>query len=318
MRLLTLRRTVLVWLLAGMLAACAPDASPSVGGSTILADVATYQFVVNRPERMLLALFSGDNRWLSFGEVQMSFSYAGDGTGSPVPEVSMPDAVGRFLPIPGTPTAGAEAPTLTFPADGRGVYTAQLTFPRVGFWRVLARGETSEGQAFAAEAALQVVAHPSVLSVGDEAPRSDNPLAGDPDIPPSAVDSRASADDPIPDPELHSTSIADAIAAGHPTLIVFSTPVYCISRFCGPVTDLVAELAGEYGDRADFIHVEIYRDFIAGEINPSATEWLAAPDGSFREPWIFLVGADGRIAGSWDTMVTRQELEPMLAALPPR
>lgn len=317
MRLLTLHRTVVAWLLAGMLAACAPGASPSVGGSTILAEVATYEFVVNRPERMLLALVSGDNRWLSFGEVQMSFSYAGDGTGSPAAEVSMPDAVGRFLPIPGTPAEGADAPTLTVPADGRGVYTAQLTFPRVGFWRVLARGETAEGQAFAAEAALQVVATPSVLSVGDEAPPSDNPLAGDPDVPPSAIDSRASADDPIPDPELHSTSIADAIDAGHPALIVFSTPVYCVSRFCGPVTDLVAELAAEYADRAEFVHVEIYRDFISRVINPTATEWLAAPDGSFREPWIFLVGADGRIAGSWDTMVTRQELEPMLAALPP-
>ena len=81
---------------------------------------------------------------------------------------------------------------------------------------------------------------------------------------PQAIDSRARGGEPIPDPELHTTSIADAIAAGHPALVVFSTPVYCVSRFCGPVTDLVAELAAEYGDRADFIHVEIYRDFEAG------------------------------------------------------
>ena len=323
MRLVNLRRTVLIGLFGVILVACggqAPGGSvaPSIDSSTILAEVATFEVVVDRPERLLLALVSADNRWLSFGEVQMSFSYAGDGSDSPPPAEPMPDTVGHFLPIPGTPTSGADVPTLTFATEGRGVYTAQVTFPQVGFWQVLAQGETADGSAFAAEAALQVVATPSLLSVGDVAPKSDNPIAGDPDVPPSAIDSRASEEVPIPDPELHAISIADAIAAGHPALVVFSTPVYCVSRFCGPVTDLVAELADRYADRADFIHVEIYRDFTAGEINQTALDWLQAPDGNFREPWIFLVGADGRIVGSWDTLVTREELEPVLAALPPK
>jgi len=99
---------------------------------------------------------------------------------------------------------------------------------------------------------------------------------------------------------------------------VFSTPVYCVSRFCGPVTDLVAELAAEYGDRADFIHVEIYEDFAAGKVNQAAQDWLSTADGDLREPWTFLVGADGRIAASWDTVVTRSEIEPLLKALPPK
>ena len=98
--------------------------------------------------------------------------------------------------------------------------------------------------------------------------------------------------------------------------MVFATPVYCVSRFCGPVTDMVADLAKAYADRADFIHVEIYEDFEAGKVNQAAIDWLQTPEGDLREPWVFLIGADGRIAGSWDTMVTREEIEPLLEALP--
>lgn len=53
---------------------------------------------------------------------------------------------------------------------------------------------------------------------------------------------------------------------GRPALVVFSTPTYCMSRFCGPVTDMVSGLAKDYSDRADFILVEIWRDFKKQEI----------------------------------------------------
>jgi hypothetical protein len=191
-----------------------------------------------------------------------------------------------------------------------------ITFPKAGFWQVSARGEVTDGSPFNAKAAFTVLKTPSVVSVGSLAPHTDNPVMGDPGVPPAAIDSRAAGGEPIPDPELHATSIADALDAGHPALVVFSTPVYCVSRFCGPVTDLVAELAKEYGDRADFIHVEIYRDFEAGLVNQAALDWLS-PDGSdLREPWTFLIEGNGRIAASWDTVVTRSEIEPLLRALP--
>jgi len=50
---------------------------------------------------------------------------------------------------------------------------------------------------------------------------------------------------------------ANALAEHRPILAVFATPVYCISRFCGPVTDAVEKLSHEYANRAEFIHVEI-------------------------------------------------------------
>jgi hypothetical protein len=316
------RRITLILLLVATLSSCAksvqePATAPSTEGSSIVAEVATYQLVAGEPGRLLVALLSADDRWLSFGSVAESFEYLGDGSGSPVPDVVVADSTAQFLPIPGSPERDARLPTLTFAADGRGVYAVEsITFPKAGFWQVSASGESSDGSPFDARAAFSVLETPSVITVGSLAPLTDNPVMGEPGIAPQAIDSRAAGGQPIPDPELHSTSIADAIRAGHPALVVFSTPVYCVSRFCGPVTDLVATLAGEYGDRADFIHVEIYRDFEAGDVNQAALDWLSTDGGDLREPWTFLIGADGRIAASWDTVVTRSEIEPLLEALP--
>ncbi len=315
-------RVAFIALLVMIVSGCAapaqsPITAPSTNDQRIVAEVATYQMVADQPGRLLVALLTADDRWLSFGSVGVSFSYLGEGAGTTSPDVVVGDAVARFLAIPGSPEGVGRPPTLTFPADGRGVYAIEpITFPRAGYWQVAARGDLGDGSHFNAEAAFTVLGAPSIISVGALAPHTENPVMGDPGVSPKAIDSRAAGGKPIPDPELHATSIADAIEAGHPALVVFSTPVYCVSRFCGPVTDLVAELAAEYADRADFIHVEIYRDFQAGEVNQAALDWLSTADGDLREPWTFLIGADGRIAASWDTVVTRSEIEPLLEALP--
>ena len=238
-----------------VLVACSPAgsqvptqvASPSgtANGSQVVAQVATFQMVADRPGRLLMALLSADNRWVSFGSVTFSFSYLGDESGSPPPAVPMEDATAAFLPIPGSPVGVDLPPTLTFPADGHGVYAANpVTFPRAGYWQVVASGELDDGTPFAADAAMEVLAAPTVISVGDVAPHSDNAVIGTADVPDAAIDSRAASGEPIPDPELHTTSIADALDAGHPALVVFSTPVYCVSQFCGPVTDLVGAAGG--------------------------------------------------------------------------
>jgi len=313
------------------LSSCAaPAASPlptsSMTGNSIVAEVASYQLVANQPGRLLVALLTADNRWVSFGSFALSFAFLGDADGSPSPDLvagtTAPDAVmgdstAQFLAIPGSPEGMGRGPTLTLPADGRGVYAVEsITFPRAGYWRVAAHGKLGDASPLSADAAFTVLAEPSVLTVGALAPHTDNPVIGDQGVAPVSIDSRAAGGAPIPDVALHATSIADALDAGHPALVVFSTPVYCVSRFCGPVTDLVAELAATYGDRADFIHVEIYQDFEAGKVNQAAIDWLTPANGDIREPWTFLIGADGRIAASWDTVVTRGEIEPLLQALP--
>ena len=317
-------------LAAALVAGCTgpgsvPSASPNTGAG-IVAQVATFQLVAGRPGRLLVALLGDDNRWLSFGSVQIAFQYIGPQSSPGSAEMSaapstgaasLPPAMAAFLPIPGSPQRGGPKPTLTAPADGHGLYVVEpITFPAAGYWRLVASGTETGGTAFRADAAFEVLATPVVIDVGQRALRTSNPVIGTPGVPKPAIDSRAVLDGTIPDPALHHVTIADAIAAHHPALVVFSTPVYCVSQFCGPVTDMVAELAKAYADRADFIHVEIYRDFNANQLNQAAIDWLRTPSGDLREPWTFLIGADGRIAASWDTVVTRDEIEPLLRALP--
>jgi hypothetical protein len=113
--------------------------------------------------------------------------------------------------------------------------------------------------------------------------------------------------------------VNDALAAGRPVLVVVSTPVYCVSRFCGPITDAVADLADTYGDRAAFVHIEVWQDFEAKAVNPAARAWMAKDPANqnLTEPWVFLVGADGVIMHRWDNVATVAEMTAALEALPP-
>ena len=78
---------------------------------------------------------------------------------------------------------------------------------------------------------------------------------------------------------------------------------------------MVDELSHQYGDRADFVHVEIWRDFQNKVVNKSAAEWVLR-DEQLNEPWVFVIGADGRITARFDNVATREEIEPLLEALP--
>ena len=76
---------------------------------------------------------------------------------------------------------------------------------------------------------------------------------------PGAIDSMADGGGEIPDPELHEWTIADAIDQGRPALVLFGTPAYCASRFCGPEVTELQRIAAEYPDRAVYIHIEIWK-----------------------------------------------------------
>ncbi len=171
-----------------------------------------------------------------------------------------------------------------------------------------------------ATGAFQVLDRHLVPAPGDPARRSVNLTMDSPaDVPRAAIDSRAGSDgtQPIPDPELHGTTVAAALDAGRPVVVAVSTPVYCTSRFCGPVTDMVQELSHTYGDRASFVHIEVFRDFQNTVINRAAAEWIYPDQSSgLNEPWVFVVGADGVVTARFDNVATRAELEPLLQALP--
>jgi hypothetical protein len=325
MALVGRRRPILVGLAGLLVAACGGSGGDrdaagfsEASDEGLVAQVASYDLVVGRDQRFIVGLFSNDRGGVAFGEVALRFSFLGaDGAqGDPRPG---PTATAAFLPIPGQglgPDAGSDGPRYTSAAEARGVYGVEpVRFDDPGFWEVEVTAEL-DGRTQRATAAFEVGDRTTVPAPGDPAPRTKNPLPGDPEVPPTAIDSRADDDGSVPDPELHATTVADAIAAGRPVMVVVSTPVFCVSRFCGPITDAVQELAQHYGDRMDFVHLEVWRDFEAQELNQAAAEWIW-PDrqGDAAEPWVFLVGADGMIVQRWDNVATEAGLARAVEAL---
>jgi hypothetical protein len=299
-------------------AACARDGGGAPGPSRqgLVAQVASYDLAAGRPARLLIGLATGQNLYLSGGTVDVRLTFLGEGEAIGQPE-PVGDETATFLPLPGEEGPFPEAPTASPASNARGVYVIEdVTFDRAGFYEA-GVSATVGGTVRTGTAAFQVHPKPRYPAVGDRAPRTENLTIGSVrrgDAPPEAVDSRAATAGEIPDPDLHDITIADAIRRGRPALVVFATPVYCVSRFCGPVTDMVEELAHEYGDRGEFIHVEIWRDFQGQVINRGAAEWLLR-DNELLEPWVYLIGADGRIQARWDNVATRQEIEPLLRRL---
>jgi hypothetical protein len=294
-----------------------PTPSGSIDTSTFAAQVATTDLAVDRPERVQVGVFSQTQdagvRLLAFGDVQLSFSYLGtDGSADPQPG---PTATATYLPAPTTASAG-DGPVLAEPSQARGVYQVEgLRFDRVGIWNAQVAADVIGLGALTLNAPFTVKPSPSLPAPGDEALKTEN-LTLDSKAPPVAIDSRAQDGQPVPDPELHRWTIADAISQHRPALVLFATPVYCTSQMCGPSTEALAELARRYPDRAVYIHVEIWRNHDKSVVNQAAADWLYR-DGDLTEPWLYLIGANGVIQDRWGPVFDVDEVARELRALPP-
>jgi hypothetical protein len=276
--------------------------------------MATSDHYVGAPQRVAIGLILPDQRLISFGSVDLAFSYVGTAQQPQEPQPG-PSAVGVYLRTPGTPDEPS-GPTPTLPSEARGVYQAEdVAFDRAGFWQVDLTADVEGLGVQRARTTFPVLEDPAYPAPGEPALETENLTMDSTDAPVGAIDSRAATEGEVPDPELHRWTIARAIDEGRPALVVFSTPVFCVSQFCGPVTDVVSGLESRYDDRAVFVHVEIWRDYQQQVINQAAADWLYR-DGNLTEPWVYLIGADGTILDRWATLFRRDEVAAALGALP--
>jgi hypothetical protein len=292
-----------------------PD--PTGSADLMVAHVASYDLAVGK-QRFMVGLVSQDSELIAGGDVDMKFAYLGTREEETAGKV-VAESQASFLPIP-TEADGPEPdlpgkPSIVGAARVNGVYATEADFDRPGFWGVVVEADVEGKGRWIGRSTFEVADKHQFPWIGEEAPRSENLTAASTDAPRAAIDSRAREGSGVPDPELHGMTVAAGIASGKPTLLVVSTPTYCVSRFCGPITDMVQGLSKSYGDRANFIHIEVWRDFEKKEMNRAAAEWMFRGDTAV-EPWVFLIGADGRITGRWDNVATKGEIEPLLKALP--
>lgn len=289
-------------------------ASPTGGTVQLAAIAASVDLYVGAPQRVAFGLVLADGRLVSFGDARVEFTYAG--TAEAPAEEPGPSAAATFVPTYGTP-AGGGGPRITSPDEARGVYEASdVVFDDAGFYRATLTVDVEGLGLRSAETTIEVLDEPQLPAPGDPALATENLTVDSEGVPEAAIDSRFVTEGEIPDPELHATTIAHALERGRPVLAVFATPVYCASRFCGPVTDMVQDLAAAHADEAEFVHVEIWQDYQTQTLNEAARDWLLMPNGDLTEPWLFLIGADGVIVDRWSSLWSQAEVEAALEALP--
>ena len=283
------------------------------GPDELFAETASFETVQGKPQRVTFGLSTVDGRILHGGNVFVELQPVDGKESSKLPAVKA-----SYLAVAGPATANDPAATIGALSDGVGVYAATVTFPSAGFWT--AKILQGNGGKVLAETAVEVRAKNAIPDVGDPAPPTQNPTltAGKvPSVPINRIDSRSGPDalTELADPILHTEVIAELIKAQRPFVVVVSTPAYCQSKFCGPITDLIEERAKTAtGSDLGFVHLEVFADATAGTVNKWSAEWIMG-DGEGREPWVFIVNRKGKIAARFDNVMTAAELDTALANL---
>ncbi len=194
-----------------------------------------------------------------------------------------------------------EGPGITLgPEDIKGVYVAQITVPNAGGY-YMAATYTIDGKESSASGSISIAEAEASPPVGADALPSDTPT-----VKSSGGDFALLTTADPPDKTLLEYSIAESIEAKQPFVAVFATPKFCASRLCGPTVKIAEAVQRNMkATPMRFIHVEIYRD---NDPNAGPNAWVqqwALPS----EPWVFVVGADGKIRSKFEGAVGLDELE---------
>ncbi len=194
-----------------------------------------------------------------------------------------------------------------FPDGVRGFHVTSVDFTAVGRWNLILH-IPAEGGFDDVGIAIDVPEDTSAPSVGDAAPASASR---------TLIDVANIADlstGETPDPGLYLISLADAVAADKPFVVVFASPGFCTNAFCGPQAEVLSEVRELFGDRANYIHVDLFENpeqVRLGEEpieTPILEEW-----GLHTDEWTFIVNAEGVVVARFEAFAPLAEVEAALA-----
>jgi hypothetical protein len=173
------------------------------------------------------------------------------------------------------------------PEAATSVYSSQIDFPSNGEWRLAAVIKEEDGKFTGAILPSAVVGEfTEIPRVGDQAPVIHTPTAADANGDLSKITTR------IPPDTQNQVDFADVVGK-EPIALLFATPQFCQSRVCGPVVDVAEQVKKTFGDRVNFIHMEIYNDNDPNKgVRPQVRAYHLP-----SEPWLFVIDRNGRVAG---------------------
>lgn len=287
----------------GSPSASTPETTTSLGVSPVIVN---SELVVGE-NRFMIGLLSSENEEIVGAAVAFRF-FKLDGDQKELRE----EAQATPIALEKTYTHTHEDGTVeTHEAGESGVYVAAVRFDEPGQWGVEVTAAVGDMTYDPAPAGFVVLEESASVAMGAPAPLSETLTLDDVED----VTEIDTSNPPIP--EMHTMTIAEAVTSGRPSVIVFATPAFCLSRICGPTKDVVDDLFEQYKSEVNFVHVEPYELDRArsGEgLFPisATTEW-----GLQSEPWVFLVDSEGFIAAKFEAVVTMDELKAALEPLLP-
>jgi hypothetical protein len=190
------------------------------------------------------------------------------------------------------------------PGGIRAIYATNVPVPSPGTYTILTLTQTSKG-VIGAPGEIAVAASSPIPGVGQRPPAIET------DTPASVHGHTALLTTRVPPDDMHAVSF-NQVLGQRPIALLFSTPQLCLSRVCGPVTDIAVQLEQQYRNRITFIHQEVY-------VDNQPSKGLRPQLKAFHlqtEPWLFTVNRRGiiaaRLEGSFGLNEVRRALEAAL------
>lgn len=253
-------------------------------GQSLFPVVASSEIVVG-DNRLQIGLIGENDAPMRSPRTELHVSFVGPGKQQPTSETDM-SFVWTIKPI-------------------QGLWVGEASFDTPGQWEAII-DVSGGGYDETIMTTVDVKKTGTTPVVGERAPSVDTPTASD------MGDLEEISTDSNPDPRFYELSIADALKAGKPAVIVFATPKFCTSQVCGPTLSIVKNIAKEFPE-VNFIHVEPY------DLNkvPEKLEPVPAVTafGLPSEPWVFVTDSKGRVAGKYEGSVAPIELAQLLGSL---
>jgi hypothetical protein len=170
------------------------------------------------------------------------------------------------------------------PDAATAVYSANIDFTGTGEWRIAALIKQGDATTAALLPSATVGQFEAVPKVGEKAPLIHTPTPSDVSGDLSKITTR------VPPDTQNRVDYAEALGK-EPIFLLFATPQFCQSRVCGPVVDVAEQVKQQYGDKAAFIHMEIYNDNDPSKGVRSQVRAFHLPS----EPWLFAIDRHGAI-----------------------
>ena len=177
-------------------------------------------------------------------------------------------------------------------------YPFRTNIDKPGNYLLIVDGGPQDGAAFSVLERDQVL----LPKVGDMLPRFDTPTFDDArDVDPICTR--------LPKPcPFHELTLTEALQLKKPVAYLVGTPAHCSTGTCTPALNQLIGVARSLGDRATFVHAEVYTDDTATVVAPAVKAFAMT-----FEPALFIVDVNSKIIERLDAVFDTKEITEALA-----